>query len=236
MILIELPRASGMRPFHFTLLTIAITAMTLVYMAYIGARWSGYWRSEVLWMDAPELVSAQVGGQNFLIPPSLMRAQSKFSLLSGRSETNTLQLDALWPSMSGFHQQRAAQSSSRKSNANLILIDITRNDGGETMRDRLDTVYRRLARGPASEGPAGLKVLTLSSPVALKTDQIVYEPGRKNGFIARCRKAADTAATCTREARISKTLAVSYRFKRSLLANWGRLDRRVNDLIKSIAK
>ncbi|WP_289035788.1 hypothetical protein [uncultured Roseibium sp.] len=235
MIPIELPRASGIRPLHFTILTASLVVLTLAYMAYVGARWSGYWRGEIVWTDDRTEVAVSVNDQDLLVPASLMRSQmAKIALSNGRERLATLKLAAIWPTMTAARSAQHLTSADLKRGSNLVLIDITANQGAETMRDRLETVYRRLARGPETDGPAGLKVLTLSSPVALELDQVVFEPNRANGFIARCKAAQGTNAVCHRAASADGDLAVSYRFERGLLSSWGRLDRRVNDLVEAL--
>ncbi|WP_153768529.1 hypothetical protein [Labrenzia sp. CE80] len=235
MIPIELPRASGIRPLHFTVLTTSLVVLTLAYMAYVGAKWSGYWRGELIWTADRTEVAVSVNDQDLLVPASLMRSQmAKIALGNGRERLASLKLAAIWPMMTAARSAQHLTSADLERGSNLVLIDITANQGAETMRDRLETVYRRLSRGPETDGPAGLKVLTLSSPVALELDQVVFEPNRANGFIARCKAAQGKNAVCHRAASAGGDLAVSYRFERGLLSSWGSLDRRVNDLIEAL--
>ncbi|MEJ8475535.1 hypothetical protein [Roseibium algae] len=230
MIPIELPRSSGVKPIHFTILAASITALTLVYLIYLSARWTGYWQNDVIWVSDPATNFVQVNGSKFAVPAGLMRNPAHgLSRLARHQTMSSLKLDVAWPAMTGFKRDGTTPTQSQK-----IQIEISASTDGETMRDRLKPVYKRLARGPEADGPAGLKILTLSSPVALKTDQVVFEPDRPNGFIARCLKTKNQQALCTREIRLSDGLLVTYQFAQGLLASWGRLDRRVDQLVKSL--
>ncbi|MEP3671163.1 MAG: hypothetical protein ABJN42_31070, partial [Roseibium sp.] len=152
MIPIELPRASGVRPLHFTILTGSLIVLTLAYMAYVSARWSGYWRGEIVWTADRTEVAISVNDQNLLVPASLMRSRmAKIALGNGRERRASLELAAIWPAMTAARNAQHLTSADLMRGSNLVLVDITANQGTETMRDRLDTVYRRLARGPETD-------------------------------------------------------------------------------------
>ena len=232
MIPVQLPSASGMKPLHFTLLTIAMAILALVYVTYLAARWTGYWESDVVWMSAPQQRSVRIADASFTVPDTLMRSPGQgLSFLTGTETVSSLNLAVVWPSMKGF--RATGNRSAERPGSNLILIDIAAG-AEEVMRDRLVTVYKRLARGEEKAGPAGLKVLTLSSAVALETDQVVFEPGRETGFIARCRQPKGEVSICSRDMRLDEDLTITYRFDRKLLANWGRLDRRITQLVTAL--
>ncbi|WP_417671792.1 hypothetical protein [Roseibium sp.] len=234
---IELPSSSGMRPLHFTILTFAMAILALVYVTYIGARWSGYWSDDIIWSDTSRHHSVRIGQTTFQVPLSLTPSSgSVFPLMSSSQVASSLNLQVAWPSMKGVPATAEGKSDSDVAAINRIFLNIATPDGDETMRDRLAPVYRRLARGPETDGPAGLKVLTLSSPIALDRDEIVFEPSRDTGFIARCKRPKGGAATCTRQLALNDELTITYRFNRSLLANWGRLDRRVTQLLRSLVR
>lgn len=240
MIPIELPHSSGMKPVHFTILTGGIALLTVLYIGVLAARWTGAWRGDMYWTSDPNALHMRVGGVEIVVDGDLMRTPSQrltqtLTQAAGGSSLETLELSALWPGMTGFAERDRRQFEGFRSGSNLIEIDIFPGRGKETMRDQLEPVYKRLARGPETPGPAGLKVLTLSSPVALMLDQVVFEPGKDADFIARCRTPEKEPAVCERELR-SGSLGIRYRFEKGLLGNWGRLDRKVMDLVKGIIR
>ena len=235
MTVLVLPASSGVSPRFFTYLTAAMAALAMVYVSYLAARWTGYWNGDMEWADEPGSRTVFVGEQAFEVPVNMIRAPAqRLGLRQTGDHLSTLHLGVMWPSMSGFEKNKADQFAAFGEGSNVVLLDISRNARGETMRDRLDPVYRRLARGKEGAGPAGLRVLTLSSPIGAR-DQIVYEPGSETGFIARCRQSlSDTIAVCTAQRVLSGELLLTYRFEEAHLANWGRLERRAVELVHAL--
>lgn len=235
MTLLVLPASSGVSPRYFTYLTASMAALALIYVAYLGARWTGYWNADMEWADEPGRRTVFVGDRAFEVPVNMIRAPSQRLGLNRTDERlSTLHLGVMWPSMSGFDMDNADRFASFGKGSNVVLLDIGRNARGETMRDRLEPVYKRLARGVEGPGPAGLRILTLSSPIGAR-DQIVYEPGSETGFIARCRQAlSDPVAICTAQKALPGGLLLTYRFEEPHLANWGRLERRAVELVRTL--
>lgn len=235
MTVLVLPASSGVSPRYFTYLTASIAALTLIYVLYLAARWTGYWTADMQWTDVPGSRTVFVGDQAFEVPVNMIRVPAQRLGFNRRGERlSTLHLGVMWPSMSGFDANKADQFASFGKGSNVVLLDIGTYARHETMRDRLDPVYRRLARGVEGPGPAGLRVLNLSSSVGAR-DQIVYEPGTETGFIARCRQAlSNPVAVCTAQKALPGGLLLTYRFERPHLANWGRLERRAVELVRTL--
>jgi hypothetical protein len=230
-----LPASSGVSPRFFTYLTAAMAVLALVYVIDLAARWTGYWNADMEWADEPGSRTVFVGDQAFEVPVNMIRTPAQRLRLNRKGEhLSALHLGVMWPSMSGFDKDKAEQFAAFGKGSNVVLLDIGRNAHGETMHDRLDPVYRRLARGEEGTGPAGLRVLTLSSPIGAR-DQIVYEPGSEAGFIARCRQPlSETIAVCTARKVLPGDLLLTYRFEEAHLANWGRLERRAVELVRAL--
>ena len=64
-------------------------------------------------------------------------------------------------------------------------------------------------------------------------ERFVFDPARRNGFIARCRTAGPEArAVCHRAVVLSSGLELRYRFSQSLLDDWRRID---NAIVRKVA-
>ena len=239
MSLLTLPASSGVRPRLFTYLTAAMAVLAVLYILYLTARWTGYLEDGTPWNADDSFRIVFLGGKTFKVPTSMMRlpAQRSFSLSKGRDQS-TLRLAVVWPAMTGFRTEtnEANQLSSFGKGSNLVLLDITMASDREQARSRLLPVYKRLANGKEKAGPAGLKILPLSGPKD-DLDQIVFEPGNDtNGFFARCRRGrTEQVATCVSQIVLAEGLAIRYRFEQPLLANWGLLERRAVDLVRTLA-
>lgn len=215
-----------------TMLALAVLSVCYILNMIIG--WSGYSRSDIDWLDSRETYHLHVAGNAFAVPANLLRVSVPWLPIRPvlERDASLLQLAVIWPDMNARAPQDIAAG---KSEPNLVLIDLEPYDGQETLRERLDPVYRRLARAPETAGPAGLRILTLSAAGSEIEDQIMFEPGRGAGFVARCtRQEFSDQATCTRKVALADGLFLTYRFTRQNLANWGRLDRKVIELVNRL--
>lgn len=230
---ITLPAASGIRPRYFTWLTRAMIVLAVCYFGYLTAQWSGHPISDIRIMAAESHRTMRIGDRVFRVPQNLIRAPAPDLFNSTSIETHpSVEIAAIWPAMSAHETDAPVMSGP---GARTVELEIGTIEAGKTLRETLIPVYMRLARREDTFGPAGLRILTLSEP-GNALDRIFYEPGTKGGFIARCRQDGTAAATvCTAQMPLTRELWVTYRFEEKLLANWGLLERRIFDLIRSLA-
>jgi hypothetical protein len=231
---ITLPAASGIRPRYFTWLTCAMAVLAVCYFGHLTAQWSGHPVSGIRILAAESHRTIRVGDRVFRIPQSQIRSPAPDLFNSSAIETHpSVEIAAVWPAMSVNHAETAAIPVGPA--PRIVELKIGTIEKGKTLRETLVPVYMRLARRDDASGPAGLRILTLSeSGSAL--DRIVYEPGAKGGFVARCQQGdATPSAVCTAQLPLTRALWVTYRFEEKLLANWGLLERRIINLIRSLA-
>lgn len=216
---VTLPEPIGNRSRIFTYLSVAIC---LLAAAYIFER-VRFWADHLHMMGSipAEPIQIAIGPTGFVVPPDYVISQRR-NLLEQPSSSNYVRLAMTWPGL-GPHT-----SGSSLLGDEMIRIELEHNPGRESLRARLDPFYRRLARGGELSGPGGLKLLNLSRLGGKRSDMIVYDPSKQNGFIARCRQQSSTSkATCHRAVQFSSGLDLRYSFDRSLLSDWRRLDRAV---------
>lgn len=197
-------------------------AICLLAAAYIFER-VRFWADHLHMMGSipAEPIQIAIGPTGFVVPPDYVISQRR-NLLEQPSSSNYVRLAMTWPGL-GPHT-----SGSSLLGDEMIRIELEHNPGRESLRARLDPFYRRLARGGELSGPGGLKLLNLSRLGGKRSDMIVYDPSKQNGFIARCRQQSSTSkATCHRAVQFSSGLDLRYSFDRSLLSDWRRLDRAV---------
>lgn len=231
-----LPKASGVKPRQFSYLLAMMALLALAYVGQMIFHWTGVWHAEVVWTSDSIGKSYRLGDNTFVVSEELLPDADQTIKLGFNKETpTTFDLEVIWPSMKGHRLESAQLSEAVAKGSNHLQINVGIANGKETMRDRLKPVYRRLARGPEQAGPAGLRVLTLSGNRDSIVDQIVFEPKSSNGFIARCKQTNQkSAAICESELHLPDGIVVRYRFEQPLLANWGRVERRIVELIKSL--
>ncbi len=218
MIPVSLPEPSGTRPHIFSYLALAICALAVVYIAERIRFWSVYWQSDARFVALAEPLDLTVGTAAFQIPQGYI-VSGHWNFLQKDNRTDHLRLAMTWPGLA------PAGHLSANSSQQQLRVELEHNPGRESLRAHLDPFYRRLARGGELRGPDGLKILTLSARGSARTDLVVYDPSRQDGFIARCRQETSRAVpTCHRAVLLASGLDLRYQFDQTLLPDWRQLD------------
>ncbi|MCV0429108.1 MAG: hypothetical protein K5905_26950 [Roseibium sp.] len=228
-----LPEPSKAQPRHFTYLALAMCVLAIAHIAERTSYWSKYWQNGATETFGKKPVTLSVGTVEVTLPLEFITtSRQRYRALGADTNFKTLRLSMTWPFLDAppLHTNVFSDSAD---NERTILVELESNPGRESLRARLDPFYRRLARGGEIRGPDGLKILTLSSRGSPTSDLIVYDPSVQNGFIARClKKVATGRSICHRAIVLASGLELRYRFDRSLLPDWRKLDK---SIIRKIA-
>jgi len=229
MIPLSLPEPGKSQPRHFTWLLLGISLLSAAYLAEKAHRFTGIWTAPS-YAQSDKQVSVSVGPAQFQLQAGLISAIQQRSLAqSADARFSALRLAFSWPELAAAQDHYPATGSS------TVIVDLDSNPGRESLRARLEPFFRRLARGGELTGPDGLKVLTLSARGAPASDLVAYDPTEPDGFIARCRlEPLAGAVLCHRAKRLESGLELRYRFDKSLLADWRRLDKAVLDRVDGL--
>jgi len=225
-----MPRPIAAEPRHFTWLCLAICVLAAALLGTKIQGWSQTWLP-ALRADLDRQVTVNVGPAAFRLPESYIAAagQRHRSRLAN-ANFERLRLTVPWRDLGASPTPGAGLGPAD----GAILIELVSNPGRESLRARLDPFYRRLARGGEIAGPDGLKILALSPRGAPVTDLVAYDPAARNGFIARCRGDVSSASPYCHRAVTGAGLDIRYRFDRTLLPDWRRIDRAVARKIESL--
>lgn len=232
MIPVSLPEPINSNPRRFSRLVLAMCVLGAVYVAERTAYWTENWHYSVFSGIPSGPATLSVGPETFKLPLAYIATpEQRGRAQNGIAKFATLKISMTWP---GLGPAADHDTSERNGAAGRILsLELEHNRDRESMRARLDPFYRRLARGGEVNGPDGLKILQLSALGASKTDQIVFDPKRRNGFIARCRGSGPSALSrCHRAVVLSSGLELRYSFSEELLGDWRKID---NSIVRKVA-
>ncbi|GGB59552.1 hypothetical protein GCM10011316_34460 [Roseibium aquae] len=84
-------------------------------------------------------------------------------------------------------------------------------------------------------GPGGLRAVSVPGGDTDRRTAIFFEAGNAPGYVATCdRSRFEDRITCVRRLALRDGLALTYRFDGTLLPNWGRLDRRLQEFVLNL--
>ena len=232
MIPVSLPEPVNSNPRRFSRLILAMCVLGTVYIAERTAYWSDNWSHSIFSSVLSSPATLSVGPETFKLPLAYIATPEQRGMAqNGVGKFSTLKVSMTWPGLNPAMNREA--SGCDRANGEIVSLELEYNRDRESMRARLDPFYRRLARGGEVNGPDGLKILQLSARGSPKTDQIVFDPARRNGFIARCRSSGLSApSVCHRAVVLSSGLELRYRFSEELLADWRKID---NSIVRKVA-
>lgn len=232
MIPVSLPEPINSNPRRFSRLILAMCVLGAVYIAERTAYWSDNWSYSMFFRVPSSPATLSVGPETFKLPLAYIATPEQRGMAqNGIGNLSTLKVAMTWPGLNPVFNHEA--SGRDRAPGQILSLELEHNRDRESMRARLDPFYRRLARGGEINGPDGLKILQLSARGSPKTDQIVFDPMRRNGFIARCRSAAPSAPpVCHRAVVLSSGLELRYRFSAELLGDWRKID---NSIVRKVA-
>lgn len=217
------PEAAGgwLKPAFLTLLGIvAIAALAFG----INAAIEGYRDGIALrGLDGkPSPVAVAIGGEALTIPANMIRFRS--DRRGGTLERVSLLLH--WPTLEGFSDDLADDFKDTSTDAPLIYVTVAARETALDSTERLTSVYEHFFDGPVVPGPAGLVGRRMKADSPYAGEVIFFQPRGATRFVARCMAEAtpEIPSTCIREVNFGRGLSMLYRFNRTRLADWSRLD------------
>ena len=209
---------------HFTLLVLVALAVTV--LGFFGyAMWPSSSDADA-GLDAPAL-PITVAGALFNVPPQAIRIAAQRH--SGAQER--VDLVFLWPSLAPPEPNGPAPNLAARDRVFVTIAAATSLPPVE----RLKTIYPRYIATEPTPAPPGLAVFAFRDGSPSQGEDIVFDAGAPEKFLARCARTASplTPGTCLAERRIGNT-DVTARFPRDWLENWrdvaARLDRLIGQL------
>lgn len=167
-------------------------------------------------------IDLTIGNQSLTIPANMIRSRKA----RRGGEIDRVDLALLWPTMSGFTEDKAEVFKEAVPEAPIVYATIAVRDSPLDATGRLDSVYARFFVGQVVPGENGLVGRQLSANSGYGGEVIFFTPGEERPFVARCMatETPEMPATCLRDVNVGANLSLLYRFNRNLLPQWATLD------------
>jgi hypothetical protein len=179
----------------------------------------------------PSPVSLTIAGEPLTIPANMIRFRSD----RRGGALDRVSLLVHWPTLEGFSDELADDFKDTSTDAPLIYLTIAARDTDLDSSGRLASVYERFFAGTVVPGPAGLLGRKMKADSPFAGEIVFFQPRGSMPFVARCMEDStpDIPSTCIRDVNFGRGLSMLYRFNRTRLADWRRLDAGLYALARS---
>ena len=214
-------------PFATISILAALATSALVFRPSIEA----WWYSEIVASSAeqvPRPVHVIVGTVPLSVPYDLVR----FPGQRRDAAVDRLELVLRWPP----HSASGAGQATGRAGDTDVLIALSPPDDSLNPTRRLGAIYHRLLDPATLNAPQGLTGRRFVPDSGYEGEELFYDPASPTSYFVRCAPPiTDQPGTCLREIRLTDRLDVVYRFPRSLLGQWRRLDETISALLAAIS-
>ncbi|MGI9365207.1 MAG: hypothetical protein ACR2O8_08490 [Rhizobiaceae bacterium] len=140
-----------------------------------------------------------------------------------------------WPTGEGFTDANGDLFLKPDRIDSLVFLTVTRREMPLSMSDRLEAVYSKLFQGQPRRGPAGLALRKLRDGSGYDGEELAIAPTSIPPWVARCQIDNGTGqAVCLRDVFAGAGLSIRYRFHRTHLPHWQRMERLVQKAVEQI--
>jgi hypothetical protein len=170
----------------------------------------------------PSPVSLVIGGEQLTIPANMIRFRSD----RRGGALDRVSLLVHWPTLDGFSDEVADDFKDNSPDAPLIYVAVEPRETPLDSTARLGSVYEHFFDGPVIPGPRGLVGRRMKADSPYAGEILFFQPRGNSPFVARCLadSTPEIPSTCIRDVNFGRGLSMLYRFNRTRLAAWSRLD------------
>ncbi len=226
-------RSGWLIPIAVFVVTAALSALFLLY--YLAPPPASFIEEHPSPTSRTDPISVSVNKVPFVIPANYMI----YSSARSGGARKDLPLWALYPGFHGYTdwESSAFQGNSADSPVIYLLIHEDHFNINETAR--LQRIYLNYVVDPAGKpGPFELTQYTFRDDSGYRSQDLFVGQSANQTIVLRCERLAQDNAnpSCMRDERISKNIALSYRFKRAHLADWRDIAGGLDKLVASFRK
>jgi hypothetical protein len=179
-------------------------------------------------------VNLFIAGTALTIPANMIR----FAAARHSGATDRADLLLHWPELDGFAEHNAAVFRDIEPTAPLIFVTILGRDADFGTTGWLDRIYTRYFSDDAWAGPDGLVGVRLAEDSGYAGEDLFFQPDATEPFVARCTPEGNSEmpSTCMREILIGDALIARYRFNKTLLGEWEKIDPAVRARVEGFVR
>lgn len=175
----------------------------------------------------PRPIRVTIGETNLTVPRDLLRFPGQRR--DGPAER--VELVLRWPPHEANRPEFHAENSIRGN----VFITLSAPDDSLDPTRRFGAIYQRYLSEDSISAPSGLAGRRFNADSGYDGEELFYDPASPTSFFARCAAPiADQPGICIRELRLGDRLDVVYRFPRTVLPGWARLDKTIAALLAAI--
>lgn len=185
--------------------------------------------------DATRPVALSVGSARFRIPANyiVMTSARRGGVLSEVS------IAAMLPRLDGYSLASAKDFGGNPPDSPIVNLRFRSGRVPLPEAERLDRIYRLLVENPEGEAlPEGLTRFSFRQDSGYAGQELLAGVIEDQPIVMLCdRLSADTPSpNCLRDIPFGEGVALSYRFKRALLAQWREIDTAVKELVNGFVE
>lgn len=210
-------RSGWLIPIAVFVVTAALSAFFLLY--YLAPRPASFIEQHPSPTSRTALVSVSVNGVAFSVPANYMIYSGD---RSGGARKD-LSLWALYPSFHGYTDWESSTFAGNSADSPMIYMLIREDRFNVNEKARLERIYLNFVVDQAGKpAPFGLTQYIFRDDSGYRSEDLFVGQTAKGPVVLRCvRLSQDVPSpSCLRDERIAKNVALSYRFKRTHLADW----------------
>jgi len=187
--------------------------------------------------DAPTIsnrtIMLELSGQRFAIPENYLRTSEQRT----GGVVNQIDLQTIWPSMSGFNDSEADDFRDKSDTSRVLYITLTAPAQVWRPAERFYQVYPYYFAGPEEDARYGLKQRRMDDGSGLGDHDVLYHQGTDSFHLFHCLR--DTSelmpADCVADKVVEPRILARYRFRRAMLVDWQEIDEAVEHLLARFA-
>jgi len=209
--------------------TAVLSAIVLLY--YLAPTPTSFFKERPAPTSRADPVAITVDGVSFTIPANYILYKSARQ----GSSREDVALIAVYPDFHGYSDWESQTFASDAADSPIIYLLIRRDPYNITEAERLQRIYRNFVSDPAGKpAPFDLTEYSFRDDSGYR-DQDLFVGGATDApIVFRCDRFSQQVRSpyCLRDVRLKRGVAVSYRFKRALLADWRQIATGVDQLMQ----